>query len=304
MNPVVCIAGPTASGKSAWAVSLAKQYNGEIINADSMQVYKDLQVLSARPTRQEMGRIPHHLFGHVEGSVRYSVGQWVEEAVPVILDCLARGVLPILTGGTGLYFKALTEGLADIPDPGQAARDYAQSLLDHSIDRLRGEAEQRDPKATARILGNDPQRLLRVVSVAEGTGVPLSDWQKNTRPIIPPKYWHGAILLPARDRLYERINSRYQLMVQNGGIKEARFLANRHLDRGLPVMKAIGVMPLIKHIEGKISLETAVDEAKRDTRRFAKRQYTWFRGHSEGWFGVTSDAQKVEFEEILSQITR
>ena len=304
MNPVVCIAGPTASGKSAWAVSLAKQYNGEIINADSMQVYKDLQVLSARPTEDEMDGIPHHLFGHVDGANRYSVGQWTEEAVPVILDCLARGVLPILTGGTGLYFKALTEGLAEIPDPGQSARDYAQSLLDEGIDLLRTEAELRDPVGTARILGNDPQRLLRVVSVAEGTGVPLSDWQKNTRPVIPRQYWLGATLMPERELLYEKINSRYQHMVENGGLDEARFLADRQLERGLPVMKAIGVMPLIEHIEGKKSLEIAVEEAKRDTRRFAKRQYTWFRGHSKGWFGVTSDAHKVEFREKISQFTR
>ena len=304
MNPVVCIAGPTASGKSAWAVSLAKKYDGEIINADAMQVYKDLRILSARPDKKEMAGVPHHLFGHVDGKCRYSVGKWIRDAEPVILNCLARGKLPILTGGTGLYFRALVQGLAEIPDPGPTAMAYAQDLLDAGIDRLRKEAETIDPIATGRVLGNDPQRLLRIVSVAKGTERPLSTWQKSTKPIIPKPHWIGAVLMPDRAELYDKINSRYEKMVMNGGLEEARFLISRKIDPGLPVMKAIGVGPLIDHLEGKKSLENAVEEAKRDTRRFAKRQYTWFRGHSKGWISVTSDAHKVEFEEKISQLLR
>ncbi len=304
MKPVLCIAGPTASGKSAWAVNIAKKINGEIINADSMQVYNDLQILTARPTLADMEGVPHHLFGHINGRDGYSVGHWTREAVPIILDCLARDKIPILTGGTGLYFKALLKGLADIPDPGEDAFKSASALLEQGICRLRQEAEHLDPVSTARILGNDPQRLLRVVSVAKGTGRPLSEWQKNTRPIIPRGFWQGAVLMPERAELYERINMRYDSMVRNGGLAEAKNIQEGRLKPGLPVTKALGVQPLIDHLGGKISLEIAIEQAKRDTRRFAKRQCTWFNGQSEGWFRVTFDAQKVDFEEKIFPLCR
>lgn len=291
IKPVICIAGPTASGKSALAIEMAKLCKGEIINADSMQVYRDLQVLSARPTLEEMEGIPHHLFGHVDGAQRYSVGEWARDAIPCIIDCLARGHQPIVVGGTGLYFKALTDGLASVPEPTDQAKVEAQDLLTKGITVLRAKAEALDPIATARVLGDDPQRLSRIVSVALGTDKPLSAWQKQTRPLIPPGFWCGVLIMPQREKLYEIINDRYSDMVAAGGLDEAQSIRVRNLPADLPVRKAIGLQPLLEYLQGRISYDTALFEAKRDTRRFAKRQFTWFRGQTEGWLCVEDAAQ-------------
>lgn len=279
MKPVVMIAGPTASGKSALAIRLAHALNGEVINADSMQVYKDLRIISARPSDDEMESIPHHLFGHIDGRVRYSVGTWVQEAVPVILDCLARGKYPICVGGTGLYFKALTDGLADIPDVPQSLMDNLKARL-HSdgYDALAAKAMEVDPVAAHRLLGQDPQRLLRILSVYEQSGQPLSFWQRNTRPIIPKGYWRGIMLNPPREGLYQRINARFLKMLENGGQAEVKRLLERDLPRDLPVMKAIGVQQVLNEPERQW-----VNICQRDTRRFAKRQKTFFRKYAVNW---------------------
>ena len=297
MKPVICIAGPTASGKSAWALEIAKSVGGEIINADALQVYADLQILSARPTRGEMNEVPHHLFGHIAGHVRYSTGQWLREVQPVILDCLARDVIPILTGGTGLYFKALTEGIAEVPPVSAKAMSTAQSLLDDKgIAALRDQAERVDAVASARVLGNDPQRLLRIVSVYNETGKALSEWQANTRPIIPKRFCRRAVLLPERTSLYERINTRFDAMVENGGLSEAKAVYNKGYDLSLPMMKAIGLQQFIPYLRGEVELAESIEHAKRDTRRFAKRQFTWFRGQASNWHQITNSAQKRAFE--------
>ena len=296
MNPVICIAGPTASGKSAWALSVAKKYKGEIINADAMQVYSDLQIISARPTIADMEDVPHHLFGHIDGSERYSVGKWLEEAVPIILDVLARGKLPILTGGTGLYFKALTEGLASVP---KISTEKAAIFLDvNGIKALRVKAEALDPVAASRVLGNDPQRLIRIVSVAEETGQPLSVWQQNTKAVVPKSYWLGAVLTPDRAALYERINARFDIMMANGGIDEVKRLMQRGLAADLPVMRAIGVS---QFVNSEDSIQKAIEYCKRDTRRFAKRQYTWFRGQAKQWCFTENFSAKQRFEEKITK---
>ncbi len=303
MMPVLCIAGPTASGKSAWAISLAKRFDGEIINADAMQVYRDLNILSARPSVDEMASATHHMFGHVDGQVRYSVGQWQKDVQPIILGILARGKLPIFVGGTGLYFKALTQGLANIPMPDADAKLRAHSLLESKgIGALRNAAERLDPVASARVLGNDPQRLLRIVSVALGTAMPLSDWQKNTRPVIPKQYWIGVKLLPERAGLYTRINQRFDRMVKHGGLEEVKALSARQLPLDLPVMKAIGVPQLLPSLSGETQLETALDLAKRDTRRFAKRQFTWLRGNMSDWDCVMNARDKDGFTAKLEEV--
>ncbi|MGJ8563447.1 MAG: tRNA (adenosine(37)-N6)-dimethylallyltransferase MiaA [Alphaproteobacteria bacterium] len=286
MKNVICIAGPTASGKSAWAVEVAKKCEGEIINADSMQVYADLQIISARPTEDEMDGVPHHMFGHIDGSARYSTGQWCREVMGVIKECVSRDKTPILIGGTGLYFRALTVGLAPVPEPSAEGTSAAQFILDAGIEGLRAEAERVDPVAAARVLGNDPQRLLRIVSVALGTGKSLSAWQADTKPMIAAGTWKGAIILPDRAALYEKINTRFDNMMESGGIDEIKKVAARGLSPDLPMMKAIGLPPLLSYLRGELSLEDALFEAKRDTRRFAKRQFTWFRGQSEGWICV------------------
>ena len=274
--------------------------DGEIINADSMQVYQQMQILTARPSPDEVASIPHHLFGHISPVTRYSTGMWLKEVVPVILDCLARGKHPILVGGTGLYFKALTQGLAHIPKPTDQAMDETNIILAKGIDVLRADAERLDPVATARVLGADPQRLSRIVSVALGTEKSLSEWQKNTRPIIPNGFWYGAVMLPEREALYARIEERYSDMLEFGGLEEAKIMRAMELDPSLPAMKAIGLPPLIEFIEGKISYEEAVSRAQRDTRRFAKRQFTWFRGQAKHWYCVKNADDKVKFRQNIS----
>lgn len=297
MKPIICIAGPTASGKSAWALEIAKSVGGEIINADALQVYTDLQILSARPTVPDMQGVPHHLFGHVAGDARYSVGAWLDEVQPVMLDCLARDVVPILTGGTGLYFKALTEGIAQIPAITPEAMSRAQYVLDHGgIGELREKAERIDAVAAKRVLGNDPQRLLRIVSVYEQTGRALSDWQSETRPIIPKAFCCRAVLLPERPELYERINARFDNMLDDGGLDEAKAVFAKSYDESLPMMKAIGLQQFFPHLRGEASLEECIEIAKRDTRRFAKRQFTWFRGQAKDWVQIQNLSQKKEFE--------
>ncbi len=298
----MCIAGPTASGKSAWALSLAKKYSGEIINADALQVYADLRILSARPDMSEMDNIPHHLFGHVNGRVRYSVGDWLKEVQPIILDILARHKTPILVGGTGLYFKALTHGLANIPEPTKEGMQQARNILEQDgIEALREQARTLDPIASAKILGHDPQRLLRVVSVALGTDAPLSVWQQKTSPIIPPGFWLGAALMPKREDLYARINARFEAMIEMGGAKEVALLSKRNLDKSLPVMKAIGVPQLLALEGGKLSELEAVQTAQRDSRRFAKRQYTWLRGQMQEWDWLAAPSDNQNFENKLAQ---
>ena len=293
MKPILCIAGPTASGKSSWALNLAKKFDGEIVNADALQVYQQLQILSARPTRDEMGGIPHHMYGHIDAGHRYSTGEWLREVDRVIIDILASEKTPILVGGTGLYFKALTEGLAKIPTPAKSGSDEAQSILDtRGITALREKAENLDPEAASRVLGNDPQRLLRIVSVAIGTEKPLSAWQSSTKPVIPNKFWRGAVLLPDRAQLYQKIDDRFADMIRGGGLDEAKRLHALSLDPMLPSMKAIGVRELIAHLNGEYSLDEAIDKAARETRRFAKRQYTWLRGQMPTWSRVISQEDR------------
>lgn len=278
MKPVICIAGPTASGKSAYAVRVARALDGEIINADALQVYTDLQILSARPTAGEMGDLPHHLFGHVAGAVRYSTGAWLREVEPLMLDILARGKTPVLVGGTGLYFRALLRGMAEIPAVPKHVSDATSARLKQDgIDSLRAEAERLDPIAAARILGDDPQRLQRIVDVALGTGQALSTWQAETHPVVPSRFARFCVLTPPRDKLYARINARYDMMLRAGGLDEAKAIFAKGYDGSLPVMKAIGLRQLKRFFSGEGSLDAAVEDAKRESRRFAKRQMTWYR---------------------------
>lgn len=299
---MILLAGPTASGKSQLAIDLAKRINGEVINADALQVYSDLSVISARPRDNEMQGVVHHMFGHIDGGHRYSTGQWLREASEVILDVLARGRIPIVVGGTGLYFKALTQGLANVPAVDMAR---TQEFLDkNGIAALRELAESLDPIATARVLGNDPQRLLRIASVAQQTGASLSQWQANTHPVVPRGYWHGAILLPPRDVLYSRINARFETMVQGGGLREVKALAARRLPMDLPVMRAIGVKTLVQYLAGEHSLEAGIELAKRDTRRFAKRQMTWLRGQTPDWPKLETKSDIDRFiEQMAKQVS-
>ena len=300
MKPVICIAGPTASGKSAYAVQIARALDGEIINADALQVYSDLQILSARPTTADIADVPHHLFGHVSGDIRYSTGKWLREVEPLIFDILSRRKAPVLVGGTGLYFRALLQGLADIPSvTEQVIQDTSERLASGGIDKLRAEAEQLDPAAVSRVLGNDPQRLQRIVNVAIGTGRPLSIWQAETHPIVPLRFARFCVLTPPREKLYARIDSRYDKMLREGGMAEAKAVFAKGFDESLPIMKAIGLRQLQSHLRGNGTFEDAIDDAKRESRRFAKRQMTWFRNQPPKGEMLTSQQERADF---LSQL--
>lgn len=303
MKPVICIAGPTASGKSAYAVKVARALDGEIVNADALQVYADLQILSARPTSDEMGDLPHHLFGHVSGSVRYSTGAWLRDVEPLILDILAREKTPVLVGGTGLYFRALLQGMADIPAvPEHIYAETSARLARDGIASLRKEAELLDPIATARILGNDPQRLQRIVSVARGTGQALSIWQAETHPVVPSRFARFCVLTPPRENLYARINARYEDMLRAGGLEEAKAVFAKGYDESLPVMKAIGLRQLQRYFSELGSLDEAVEDAKRESRRFAKRQMTWFRNQPPQGTMLQNQEDQTRFLESLIEV--
>ena len=289
-RPVIAIAGPTASGKTGLALDVAKAVDGEIVNADALQVYAGIPVLSAQPTTAERGAVPHHLFGSVAPDAPWSVGKWLRAVDTLIIDILARGKTPILVGGTGLYFKALLEGLADIPPvPG----DLASALDALPVEDLREQADALDPVASARVLGDDPQRLARIVGVALGTDRTLSAWRENTRPVVPARYVTRAVLLPDRAQLYARINARFDAMLSAGALEEAKAVAALDLPERAPMPKAIGLSHLLAHLRGERSLEEAVRTAKRDTRRLAKRQMTWFRNQCADW-DVLSSAEEID----------
>lgn len=299
------IAGPTAAGKTALAIAAAERLDGEIVNADSMQIYDGLHLITARPSPEEAARIPHHLFGVADPGERWSAGRWAEAALAACADIRARGRTPILAGGTGLYFHTLTVGLAPVPEIGPVARARAAALVDAGgMEALRDEARRLDPVAEARIEQGDRQRLLRVVEVGLETGRALSDFQVDTQPLLPPGSWRGIVIEPDRAALYDRIDRRFDGMMQAGALAEVEAFAARNLDPDLPAMKALGVPPLIAHLRGELDLDTAIETAKRDSRRYAKRQLTWFRNQTASWPRIVSldpAAAQAELAGILDE---
>ena len=281
---ITLIGGPTARGKSALALQLAEASGAEIVNADSMQVYADLRVLTARPDAADAARAPHHLYGVADGAEAWSVGRWLREALAVLGAIRGRGREAIVVGGTGLYFRALTHGLADMPEAPPAAREEAAALFANlGEERFRRALARLDPTAAERIAPGDRQRLLRAWAVHAATGRALSDWQADTRPPIPREAWRALVLEPPRALLYARCDARVPGMVAAGALEEARGLLARGLDPGLPVMKAVGVREFAAHIRGERSLDEAVDAVRQETRRYAKRQLTWFRNQTPDW---------------------
>jgi len=300
---IVLLGGPTASGKTALAIHAARCLDAEIINADSLQVYEGLRVLTARPGADEMGGVTHHLFGVIDPGERCSVGRWTRLAVDLIADVRSRGRRIVLTGGTGLYFKALLEGLApapEIPDAIQAEIDalYARG----GVEALRAEADQLDAAGAARVEAGDRQRLMRLIAVARACGRPLSQLQADTRPLIDPARALGVAILPDRAALYARIEARFDAMIAGGALDEASMIAARALAPDLPAMKAVGLPPLLDYLAGRCPLEAAIETAKRDSRRYAKRQFTWFSNQHPDWARMTSLDPKgacAELEVIL-----
>src|ERR1700716_430046 len=278
-SKAVLIAGPTASGKSALALQLAQMRDAVIINADSMQVYRDLRIITARPTPKEEAAVPHRLYGHVDAAVNFSAGSWVADAALVLAEVRAQNRLPIFTGGSGLYFKALTHGLSAVPPIPAEIREAVRARLERDgVEALHAELTGRGPASAERLKPRDRTRIARALEVVEATGRSLTDWHRDgLPPLLPPASFAPVFLAADRDQLYARIDARFDAMLSAGALEEVAVLAARHLDPLLPAMKAHGVPALLRHLKGEITLEEAAAMGRGETRDYAKRQFTWFR---------------------------
>ena len=298
----VLIAGPTASGKSALALRLAETLNGTIVNADSMQVYRDLRILTARPTPEEERRVPHRLYGHVDAAVNYSSGQWLRDVSVVLAELNAERRVAILVGGTGLYFKALTAGLAAVPPIPTDIRERVRARLQsEGAPALHAELARIDPLTAGRLMPNDRSRISRALEVMLATGRSLTDWHRDgLPPLIDAGRAAKVFITCARKELVARIERRFAAMLKAGALDEVRALSRRQLDPSLPAMKAHGVPWLIRQLNGEISLEDAAGGAVMDTRRYAKRQLTWFRNQMEDWPWVEAEEAEKALESQLA----
>jgi tRNA dimethylallyltransferase len=302
----VLIAGPTASGKSALALDIARERNGVVINADSMQVYRDLRILTARPTTEEEAEAPHRLYGNIDGAVNYSVGHYLRDAAAALAEAGTVGRLPILVGGTGLYFKALLEGLSEVPPvPVEIREQVRRASENQASETLHAELARRDPDTARRLRPGDRLRVLRALEVLEATSRPLVSFQGRKQPgPLADATTLRVFLNPDREALRTRIDRRFEAMIAHGTLDEARALAARRLDPMLPVMRAHGVPGLLAHLRGEISLEEAVARGQGDTRRYAKRQFTWFRHQMPGWTWIAPEEARGAVLGALDQSGR
>ena len=281
----ILIAGTTASGKSALAVALAERGGGVVINADSMQVYRELSILTARPSPEEEARVPHALYGFVPAHEAYSAGRYMADAARAIAAARAAGQVPVVVGGTGLYFKALLEGLSPIPEVPEVIRAgwraEARRLGAAALHRLLAD---RDPRMAARLRPTDPQRIVRALEVLDATGQSLADWQQIPgQPLLKAETAIRIVVSPDRTELYRRCDARFDAMLERGALREVAALRAMALDPKLPAMTALGVAPLLAHLAGDLALDAAATQAKADTRRYAKRQMTWLRRNMIAW---------------------
>jgi tRNA dimethylallyltransferase len=281
----VLICGPTASGKSALALELAREFGGVIINADSMQVYAELSIITNRPTPADEACAPHRLYGFRPAREPYSAALWLGDVRAALDEAKREGRLPVIVGGTGLYFKALTEGLSDIPDiPEEIRARYRLLAQEEPPEALHAELLRRDPKTAARLRPTDPQRIVRALEVLEATGRPLAEWQAEKQPPILPLAQTFPLAVQAeRAELYRRCDARFDAMIAGGAIDEARAMAALALGPALPAMRAVGLPPLIAYARGEIVFEEAAERAKTSTRNYAKRQTTWINSNFRTW---------------------
>ncbi|MGO4705692.1 tRNA (adenosine(37)-N6)-dimethylallyltransferase MiaA [Microvirga sp. 2MCAF38] len=287
----VLIAGPTASGKSALAIKLAQAFDGVVINADSMQVYRDLRIITARPTLADEALVPHRLYGHVDAAVNYSVGRYLADAAELLRSIQGKKI-PIFVGGTGLYFKALTEGLSDIPAVSEDIREAVRAECEgrETVDLHRLLVE-RDPLAAATLRPSDRMRIMRALEIFAATGQSLVSFHGARQPgLLHDQSVIKLFLEPEREELRRRIDSRFVTMMDQGALDEVRALGERHLDPMLPAMRAHGVPGLLAYLRGEVTLEEAIARGQGDTRRYAKRQFTWFRHQLADWTWVTPEA--------------
>jgi tRNA dimethylallyltransferase len=282
----ILITGPTASGKSALAVKLAQRHGGVVINADSMQVYGTLKVLTARPDESEMGGVEHFLYGHVPPGRAYSTGVWLREGEALVARLRKEGRLPVFVGGTGLYFKALIGGLSDMPEIPPAIRQRLRArLTEEGAEALHRELSGRDPETAARVQPGDGQRIVRALEVIEATGRPIGSYQQSRGPVnIDPARAQKIVVLPERQLLHGRIDRRFETMLARGAVEEVRALLALRLPPEMPVMKAIGVPQIAAMLKGEMSEAQVIEAGAAATRQYAKRQMTWFRNQlDETW---------------------
>lgn len=286
---VVLIAGPTASGKSSAAIGVAEKCDGVIINADSMQVYRELDVLTSRPSRADEQRVEHRLYGYLPASERCNVARWLEDAGREIKSVLDAGRTAVIAGGTGLYFKALESGLAPVPEiPGHIRTGLKKQLADEGAEALHRKLSQVDEAGAERLKPNDSQRILRALEVVQSTGKPLAYFHQVAAEtsVLAGLEVHKFVLSPPRELLYGRINTRFDEMLAQGALEEVEKLRALQLSDDLPAMKAIGVRSLGSYLDGGLELDKAVEIAKQETRNYAKRQMTWQRNQMTDWRAV------------------
>ena len=289
----ILITGPTASGKSVLAVELARLHDGEVINADSMQVYDTLRVLTARPIEAEMGGIRHHLYGTVHAGQIFSTGEWLRAVAPVLTDVRSRGKLPVFVGGTGLYFKALTGGLSEIPEvPAEIRSKWRKRLAEDGPWALHAELGARDPDMADQLGTSDGQRIVRALEIIDATGRSLASFQKGAgKVLVDAGRARKLIVEPDRAVLHDRINRRFATMFEQGAIEEVEALLSLALPKEMPVMKAIGVPQIAALLRGELTREQVISQASAATRQYAKRQMTWSRNQmDETWERVNLPA--------------
>ncbi|MCV3764536.1 tRNA (adenosine(37)-N6)-dimethylallyltransferase MiaA [Rhizobium sp. TRM95796] len=287
----ILITGPTASGKSALAAELAARHGGEVINADSMQVYSVLDWLTARPRPEEMAGAPHHLYGEVAPNEPFSTGAWLRRVEPLLVDVKARGKLPVFVGGTGLYFKALAGGLSEMPEiPEDVRASLRRRLLEEGPEALHAELDRRDPLAAATLNPADGQRILRALEIRAVTGRSIRDLQAEAGPaLIDAASAVKIILEPERSLLHGRINRRFEKMMEEGAVAEVEALLMLDLPPATPAMKAIGVAQIADMLAGRITRAEAIERSSAATRQYAKRQSTWFRNQmDESWMRIAA----------------
>lgn len=275
----ILITGPTASGKSALAVELAARYGGVVINADSMQVYDTLRVLTARPSEADMGGVAHHLYGHVPAGRLYSTGEWLREASVLVEQLRGEGRLPVFVGGTGLYFKALTGGLSEMPEiPAELREVLRLRLKDEGAEVLHAELAMRDPETAAALKPADGQRIVRALEVVAATGQSIRHFQTGRGPVvIDAERAMKIVVQPERDVLRARIDRRFGVMLETGAVEEVKALLAQDLPPEMPAMKAIGVSQIAAMLRGEMSRDEVIERGSAATRQYAKRQMTWFR---------------------------
>ncbi|HWV80107.1 MAG TPA: tRNA (adenosine(37)-N6)-dimethylallyltransferase MiaA [Hyphomicrobiaceae bacterium] len=285
----ILIAGPTASGKSALALEMAEQHGGAVINADSMQVYCELRILTARPTPEEEARVPHRLFGHVSVRDAYSVGRWLDDVADALAWCAGAGRRPVIVGGTGLYFKALLEGLAPIPPVAPEIRaHWRREAGVRAAPELHGVLVKRDPAMAARLDPGDTQRIVRALEVIDSTGVSLAEWQRRPgTPLVQEAEAERYVIRRPREEVRRRVDARFDAMMAEGALDEARALAALDLDPELPAARAHGLRPLIAHLRGETDLRAAIEAGKLETRQYVKRQEIWLRRNMIAWKSIS-----------------